>query len=111
SCEAEILYKDAPCTCNDEWNSLASADAVQHAKYARNEVYTMVPRFAETEPGQENPTVTPIPGDIVYFSFDGGMLDREFKEDKGIDHLPCVIDLALFYVRNNLLLNCDVGWF
>ena len=60
--------------------------------------------------GQENPTVTPIPGDIVYFSFDGGMLDRTFKEDKNIDHLPGVIDLALFYGRNNLLLNGDVGW-
>lgn len=110
SCVAELLDEDAPRTCEAVWNALPQGDAVQHAKYARNEIYTMVPRFAETEPGQENPTVTPIPGDIVYFSFDGGMLDREFKEDKNIDHLPGVIDLALFYGRNNLLLNGDVGW-
>ena len=62
------------------------------------------------EPGLENPTVTPIPGDVVYFSFNGGMLDRRFKEEKGIDSLPGVIDLAIFYGRNNLLLNGDVGW-
>jgi hypothetical protein len=38
------------------------------------------------------------------------MLDREFKQDKGVDGLPGVIDLAVFYGRNNLLLNGDVGW-
>jgi hypothetical protein len=70
----------------------------------------MVERFAAEEPGLENPTVTPIPGDVVYFSFNGGMLDRRFKEEKGIDALPGVIDLAIFYGRNNLLLNGDVGW-
>lgn len=110
SCVAELLEQDAPRTCEAVWESLPQGDAVQHAKYARNEVYTMVPRFAAEEPGLENPTVTPIPGDVVYFAFDGGMLDRRFKEDKGVDHLPGVIDLAIFYGRNNLLLNGDVGW-
>lgn len=110
SCVAELLDKDAPRTCEAVWQALPQAGPVHHAKYARNEIYTMVPRFAEVEPGQENPTVTPIPGDLVYFSFPSGMLDREFKEDKDIDRLPGVIDLALFYGRNNLLLNGDVGW-
>ena len=68
------------------------------------------PAFAQTEPGIENPTVTPIPGDLCYFSFPSGMLDRQFKEEKGVQELPGVIDLALFYGRNNLLLNADVGW-
>ncbi len=110
SCVAELLDKDAPRTCDTVWNSLPQGGDVHHAKYARNEVYAMVPRFAPEEPGQENPTVTPIPGDVVYFSFEGGMLDRQFKEEKSIDHLPGVIDLAIFYGRNNLLLNGDVGW-
>lgn len=110
SCVAELLDADAPRTCEAVWNALPQVGPVQHAKYARNEVYTMVPRFAADEPGQENPTVTPIPGDVVYFSFPGGMLDREFKQDKGIEQLPGVIDLAIFYGRNNLLLNGDVGW-
>jgi hypothetical protein len=110
SCVAELLDKDAPRTCEAVWQSLPHTGPVHHAKYARNEIYTMVPRFASTEPGQENPTVTPIPGDLVYFSFDSGMLDRDFKEEKDIHELPGVIDLAIFYGRNNLLLNGDVGW-
>ncbi|AUS80594.1 DUF3830 domain-containing protein [Actinoalloteichus sp. AHMU CJ021] len=110
SCVAELLEKDAPRTCAAVWEALPQAGDVHHAKYARNEVYTMVPHFAEVEPGLENPTVTPIPGDVVYFAFPGGMLDRDFKEEKGIGHLPGVIDLAIFYGRNNLLLNGDVGW-
>ena len=110
SCVAELLEKDAPRTCEAVWQALPLGGDAYHAKYARNEVYTMVERFAETEPGLENPTVTPIPGDLVYFSFSGGMLDRAFKEEKGIAALPGVIDLAIFYGRNNLLLNGDVGW-
>lgn len=110
SCVAELLDKDAPRTCEAVWQALPLAGPVHHAKYARNEIYTMLPRFAATEPGQENPTVTPIPGDLVYFSFDSGMLDREFKEEKDLHELPGVIDLAIFYGRNNLLLNGDVGW-
>ena len=37
-------------------------------------------------------------------------LDRRFQEEKGIDALPGVIDLAVFYGRDNLLLDGDVGW-
>jgi hypothetical protein len=110
SCVAELLDKDAPRTCEAVWQALPQGGEAYHAKYARNEVYTMVERFAAEEPGLENPTVTPIPGDVVYFSFSGGMLDRSFKEEKGIATLPGVIDLAIFYGRNNLLLNGDVGW-
>lgn len=110
SCIAELLEKEAPRTCEAVWNALPQGGDAQHAKYARNEVYTMVPRFSEAPIGQENPTVTPIPGDVVLFDFPGGMLDEEFKSDKGVAGLPGVIDLAIFYGRNNLLLNGDVGW-
>ena len=110
SCIARLLEEDAPRTCAAVWEALPQGGPVYHAKYARNEIYTIVPRFARTEPGIENPTVTPIPGDLCYFSFPSGMLDRQFKEEKGVEQLPGVIDLALFYGRNNLLLNADVGW-
>jgi hypothetical protein len=111
SCVAELLEKDAPRTCAAVWRALEDgplAGDAQHAKYARNEVYTMVPRFAEI--GRENPTVTPIPGDVVLFDFAGGMLDSAFKADQGIDQDAGAIDLAIFYGRNNLLINGDVGW-
>ena len=111
SCVAELLEKEAPRTTAAVWRALESGPlegAAQHAKYARNEVYTMVPRFAEI--GRENPTVTPIPGDVVLFDFAGGVLDSAFKADQGIDQDAGAIDLAIFYGRNNLLLNGDVGW-
>jgi Protein of unknown function (DUF3830) len=110
SCVAELLDKDAPRTCAAVWNALPQSGPVHHAKYARNEVYTMVERFIDVPIGLENPTVTPIPGDVVFFDFHGGMLDRGFKEEKGLESLPGVIDLAIFYGRNNILLNGDVGW-
>lgn len=110
SCVAELLDKDAPRTCAAVWDALPLEGPAQHAKYARHEVYAMVPRFVDTPVGQENPTVTPIPGDVVFFDFPQGVLDRSFREDLGIAELPGVIDLAIFYGRNNLLLNGDVGW-
>ena len=110
SCVARLLDAEAPRTCTAVWEALPQGGDAYHAKYARNEVYTMVPRFAAEEPGIENPTVTPIPGDVVYFSFSEGVLDQAFKEEKRIAHLPGVIDLAIFYGRNNLLLNGDIGW-
>jgi hypothetical protein len=111
SCTAELLEKEAPRTCAAVWDALADgplAGPAQHAKYARNEVYTMVTRFASV--GRENPTVTPIPGDVCLFDFAGGMLDAAFKADQGIDAEEGAIDLAIFYGRNNLLVNGDVGW-
>jgi hypothetical protein len=111
SCVAELLEKEAPRTTAAVWEALGRgplAGDAQHAKYARNEVYTMVPRFAQI--GRENPTVTPIPGDVVLFDFAGGMLDAAFKADQGIDEDAGAIDLAIFYGRNNLLINGDVGW-
>jgi Protein of unknown function (DUF3830) len=111
SCVAELLEKEAPRTTAAVWRALESGPLegdAQHAKYARNEVYTIVPRFAEIV--RENPTVTPIPGDVVLFDFGGGMLDTAFKADQGIDTEAGGIDLAIFYGRNNLLINGDVGW-
>jgi hypothetical protein len=107
---ARLLDEEAPRTCAAVWAALPQAGDAQHAKYARNEVYTMVPRFAPNEPGVENPTVTPIPGDVCYFSFSEGQLDKAFKADQAIGDLPGVVDLAIFYGRNNLLLNGDIGW-
>ena len=107
-CRARLLDDEAPLTCAAVWDALPQEGDAFHAKYARNEVYTMVPRFAEI--GRENPTVTPIPGDVVLFDFAGGVLDSAFKTDQGIDQDEGAIDLAIFYGRNNLLINGDIGW-
>lgn len=62
----------------------------------------------------ENPTVTPIPGDLCYFTFNGTQLgNRAYGYDTtGADVRAgaTLVDLALFYERNNLLINGDMGW-
>jgi len=110
---ARLLDDDAPRTCAAVWDALPQGGDVFHAKYARNELYTFVAPFAPAPIGLENPTITPIPGDLVYFEFGAGMLPGStygYAEDEGAAGSDMVIDLALFYGRNNLLINGDVGW-
>ncbi|MGW2742053.1 DUF3830 family protein [Streptomyces sp. NPDC001450] len=110
-CTARLLDDRAPLTCAAVWEALPLAGDVFHAKYARNEIYALFPPFASTEPPLENPTVTPIPGDLCYFSFTGTELGtKAYGYDREVRPDATVVDLALFYERNNLLLNGDVGW-
>ncbi|WP_369045669.1 DUF3830 family protein [Sinomonas sp. P10A9] len=109
---ALLLDEEAPRTAEAVWQALPAAGQVFHGKYARNEVYTLVPAFAEQEPGPENQTVTPIPGDLCYFTFEGVLNNPAYgyEESAGTVENRLLIDLAYFYGRNNLLLNGDVGW-
>ena len=47
SCRARLLDDEAPRTCRAVWDALPQSGSAYHAKYARNEVYTLVPPFAE----------------------------------------------------------------
>ncbi|MDN5705137.1 MAG: DUF3830 family protein [Yaniella sp.] len=109
---AQLLDDEAPRTAEAVWQALPQAGQVYHGKFARNEVYALVPAFAAQEPGTENPTVTPIPGDLCYFTFDGTLEHPAYgyEASAGTDDTRMLIDLAVFYGRNNLLLNGDVGW-
>lgn len=112
-CVARLLDDEAPRTAAAVWDALPQGGEIFHAKYARNELYTFVPPFAPGPIGMENPTVTPIPGDLVYFEFGAGMLPAGtygYASHQGAGEQESVIDLAVFYGRNNLLLNGDVGW-
>src|SRR5215203_1131757 len=107
TCVARLLDDVAPRTCDVVWRALPLGSDAYHAKYARNEIYTLVPAFADPEPGRENPTVTPIPGDVVYFSFEPWQLmtgSHGYGEGDELEGLERIVDLALFYERNNLLL-------
>ncbi len=114
-CRARLLDDLAPRTCEIVWNSLPQRGDVFHAKYARNELYIMTPPLGGPPGLLENPTVTPIPGDVCYFDFTAGQLPAAsygYDEDagEGAGDLDRVVDLAIFYGRNNLLLNGDVGF-
>lgn len=111
TCTARLLDDRAPITCAAVWDSLPLAGDVYHAKYARNEIYALFPPFARAEPPLENPTITPIPGDLCYFTFAGAELGtKAYGYDREVRAGTTLVDLALFYERNNLLLNGDVGW-
>ncbi|MGW2339736.1 DUF3830 family protein [Streptomyces sp. NPDC001661] len=117
---AKLLDDRAPITCAAIWNALPLGSDVYHAKYARNEIYTLVPAFAPQEPPLENPTITPIPGDLCYFTFSNTQMStasygyEAAAEQQGNQaahaERDIVVDLALFYERNNLLINGDQGW-
>ena len=75
SCVARMLDDLAPRTCETVWNALPQEGDAFHAKYASNEVFALVPPFAQNEPGLENPTITPTTGDLLYFFFPPGAVN------------------------------------
>ncbi|MBT2367043.1 DUF3830 family protein [Streptomyces sp. ISL-10] len=112
-CTARLLTDKAPLTCAAVWDALPLSADVYHAKYARNEIYALFPAFAPQEPPLENPTVTPIPGDLCYFTFSDVQLGTSsygYEDRAAVAARSVTVDLALFYERNNLLLNGDTGW-
>ena len=112
SARARLLDDEAPRTAAAVWAALPLKGQVYHGKFARNEIYTLLPAFAGAEPGPENSTVTPIPGDLCYFTFDGVLENPAYGYEPGSAPTGhrLLVDLAVFYGRNNLLVNGDVGW-
>ncbi len=99
---AELLEEEAPRTCDAVWHALPQSGPIHHAKWANNEIYILTPPFAADEPGRENATVFPIPGDLLYFFVPpGGPVSADLREQCAATGL---IDLAIFYGRNNYLL-------
>jgi hypothetical protein len=110
ACVARLLDDDAPLTCDIVWNALPLGGDVWHAKFAMNEIYCLVPPIAGDAPGLENSTTVPIPGDVVYFYFPRGHLKPALRRERGLDQFAGVVDLAVFYGRNNFLFDPSVGF-
>ncbi|MGH3540849.1 MAG: DUF3830 family protein [Mycobacterium sp.] len=111
SCRARLLDDQAPRTCAAVWDALPVVGQAYHGKYARNEVYTLLPPLGA--PGRENCTVTPIPGDVCFFGFEASEIGNPaygYDEGSEAHSSQGATDLAIFYGRNNLLINGDVGW-
>lgn len=112
SCRARLLDDLAPRTCAAVWDALPRSGSAYHAKYARNEIYALMPALG-SDPGTENPTITPIPGDVCFFAFEPweiGAVAYGYDEGSAAHSGEQVVDLALFYGRNNLLINGDRGY-
>jgi len=101
SAVASFLEDEAPRTCNAVWDALPIEGETYHAKWAGRELYTLVPPFPKG-PGAENATITPIPGDVVYFDVSPDSIDLPVAMRR--EYPNGLVDLAVFYGRNNLLL-------
>jgi hypothetical protein len=110
SCVAKLLDEDAPQTCEIVWEALPLSGDVYHAKYASNEIYTLVPPIRDGAPGRENPTIVPTAGDVAYFYFPIGEIGYRWARDRGFTDVAGLVDLAVFYGRNNLLLSPTQGF-
>lgn len=113
TCTARLLDVAAPRTCNALWDALPVTAPAFHGKYARNEVYGLVSGWDAAEPGPENTTITPIPRDVCWFSFSGEQLGNPaYGYEAATENRAAlrIVDLAIFYGRNNLLMNGDQGW-
>src|ERR1044072_1252505 len=107
------LGAGAPRTCAALWDALPQGGDAFHGKYARNEIYTLVEDFAPQDPGQENTTITPIPADVGAFwsaSAALGSASPGYSDERRPREDASIVELAIFYERNTLLLNPDVGW-
>ena len=113
TCLARLLDEEAPRTAGAVWDALPLSGQVFHGKYARNEIYALLPAFSPEDPGKENTTITPIPGDVCWFTFEGDDLGNPaygYEQEEEHRAMTQIIDLAIFYGRNNLLINGDQGW-
>lgn len=108
-CVARMLFEQAPKTCELIWAALPQEGELFHAKYASNELFTLVRDFSGAFSAAENMSVTPTLGDLAYFyfpptwGFPAGT-EELASEGRGL------VDLALFYERNNLLLSPSAGY-
>jgi Protein of unknown function (DUF3830) len=111
SCIAAVLEDDAPETADIVWDRLPLTGPIWHAKYASNEVYTLTPPLTEEPIAPENPTVAPTSGDVVIWDYPAGMFPHGIRRRLGLQDHRRIVDIALFYGRNNLTLSPQLGWY
>lgn len=110
---AELLENVAPQTCDAVWRALPLEGPAFHAKRAHNEVYTLVAPFAPRGLHQENGTIFPAMRDVAYFYFPPERVGNYIAGNKrymsqqlqAIGLEQGIVDLAIFYGRNNFLFN------
>lgn len=110
SCLAKLHPKLAPKTVAAVLEAIPITGDAWHAKYSSNEVYTLIAPIVEEEIGLENPTITPAAGELVYWDVPGWMVPQALASDLGLSEHSRFADLAVFYARNNLILNPSCGY-
>ncbi len=95
---ADLLDDRAPLTCESIWNALPITATTCHGKRSGAEIYFIIPPL-DHNPGKENATIFPIPGDICFQWFPPGY--REMPRHVDVDISRGLFDVLVFYDRDS----------
>jgi hypothetical protein len=95
-----MRWDRSPWTCGAIAERLPIEGQVWHAKYANNEVYTLVPVIEEVYRGEWR-CLYPGPGDLMYLPIESGFFMPPGAP--AMDLSKGLIDIAYFYERGNNL--------
>ena len=95
---AELLEDQAPRTCRYVWDALPITTTTCHGKRSGAEIYFLIPPL-EDNPGKENATIFPIPGDVCFQWFPTGY--REMPRHVDVDISRGLFDILIFYDRDS----------
>ena len=95
---ADLLDQEAPRTCQYIWNVLPITVKTCHGKRSGAEIYFIIPPLEEN-PGKENATIFPIPGDVCFQWFPATY--RELPRHVEADISRGLFDILVFYDRDS----------
>jgi hypothetical protein len=101
SAKLRMRWDKSPRTCAAIAAALPFENQVWHAKYANNEIYTLVPAFGE-DPLGEWRCLYPGVGDLMYIPIPSGFFLPPGSPP--MDTTRGLVDLAYFYERGNSLI-------
>lgn len=101
STRLRLRWDRSPRTCAQIVKILPIENQVWHAKYANNEVYTLVPMWG-SDPRGEWRCFYPGPGDLMYLPIEPGFFLPPGSPP--MDTTKGLIDIAYFYERGNNLI-------
>ncbi|MFO1055960.1 MAG: DUF3830 family protein [Dongiaceae bacterium] len=101
STRLKLRWDRSPRTCAAIEARLPIENQVWHAKYANNEIYTLVPMWGDTLPGEWR-CFYPGPGDLMYLPIESGFFLPPGAPDMDVSR--GLVDVAYFYERGNNLI-------
>jgi hypothetical protein len=100
SVKLRLRWDRSPWTCEAMLKRLPIEGQAWHAKYANNEIYTLIPVRDEVYRGEWR-CLYPGPGDLMYFPIEAGFFLPPGAPP--MDVTKGLIDVAYFYERGNSL--------
>lgn len=106
SIKLRLRWDRSPLTCAAVVSDLPLEGPLYHAKYANNEIMTLLPMVTAGDPGAEWRCIYPGPGDLMFIPVYGGIPEDLLPPGAPpMDRERGILDLAFWYERGN----CRVG--